>query len=330
MTIRNNASFKNISCVAFYVSGVAGREGGKFTGDNVAFLDNIKVWKKSSSAADWTKVYYNDFTTRVRYVLPAPYPFLVDDVGRLGVDGWVKRHNAVAPLLITPDENPSLYSISASYTSKRMTSDGSYAWAMQQLGTKMKNGKVTMQVDMRPPRTWTGSGNVFSVILGNDYYYQGVQQESHDNYFLKEYQVRFGFAQSGTTKTIYGRYPTTKLFYRPPSGNALIDATVDPTHWYRFTMVTDVQSGKYDLSVADLGTTHPTFATVTPAITVAQVKGIDYCNALAAGEGLSTLSVMTSQNVREERPWEADDPGLVLIDNLRITRRPPGLTIILR
>ena len=328
-TIYNNASFKNITCVAFYVSGVAGREGGKFTGDNVAFLDNIKVWKKASSVTDWTKVYYNDFTTRVRYQLPAPYPFLVPDIGRFGVDGWVKRHNALNPLLITPDENPALYGNAVSYSSSRLTSDGSYTWAMQQLGTSVRKGKVTMQVDMRPPRTWTEKNYVASVVLGNDLYYQGVQQESHPNYFLKEYQVRFGFAQSGTTANTNGRYPTTKLFYRPSSGNTLLNASVDPTHWYRFVVESDVTSGKYDLAVYDLGTAHPTFATATPAATLAEVKDIGYCNALEAGEGLSTLGV-TVQGVREERPWETDDPGLVLIDNIRITRCPPGMALFLR
>lgn len=328
-TIRNRDTFSNISCIAFYAAGVGGRNSQGFRGDSLMFIDNLKVWKKTSDAADWNAVYSNNFKTRVRYAQPAPYPLLTSGIGRLGKDGWVKRNNAGSPLLITSGNgvNPSLFGDAVNYTGSRMTSDGSYAWTMQQLGVNMQSGRITVQVDMRPPRTWIESGKISTVILGNDLYFQGVQEGEHQ--FLNEYQIRFGFSEVGGNIARFARYDTTKIYYRPSGAAAYLSAAVNPTHWYRFKVKSNIASGTYDLWVYDLGTTHPTFETPTPSDAIGEVKAVPYSNALSAGEGISTLGV-TVQGVRDERTWEIDDPGLVLVDNIRITHVAPGSTIIIR
>ncbi len=48
-----------------------------------------------------------------------------------------------------------------------------------------------------------------------------------------------------------------------------------------------------------------------------------------AGEGISTLAV-GSIGVMNERPWEIDDPGLQLYDNIRVTHSPNGVIVIIR
>ena len=319
-----NQNVADISCFAFFIGGAAVPSEGEA---GIIFIDNIRVWKRAAGKEDWTKVYYNDFGTRVRYNVPKTFCSLASLPDVTGEDGWVMRNRTFAKPTVFGSANPAL--------SLDNSKGSDYLWAMQPIGEAITDGKIRFRADFRPPREWTTTHNTAtsgSLMLGNDLMYMGNRfMTSQLPDCLTQFQIRFGVGPQATTSDDYrhSRFTDNKLFYYNSSGSKTFFANkVDVTHWYRFEAKSDVRRGTFDLKVYDMGATHPELETPNPKTVFAHVENVPYRMPLAEGQGLSAICATILGN-EKETPWMELDNGLCYIDNIEITRAA-GLLIIVK
>ena len=100
---------------------------------------------------------------------------------------------------------------------------------------------------------------------------------------------------------------------------------MDKTAWYRFVVTTRPANGTYDLDVYRQGT-HPAVSDANGTL-VASYRGLAYGSG-SDGE-LSAVGIDAS-GVRGLSPWDAEDPGCALFDNIVVDRQPYGTTFSIR
>lgn len=322
-----NQSLADISCFAFYIGGAGGETGSSTpvaTNEaGIVYLDNIRVQKRATSGDDWTAVYFNDFSNRIRYDMPknslafAKYPDMP------GEDGWVMRNLTSGKPTVFGGENPALGLDNAA--------GGDYLWSVQSIGESITSGSIRFRADIKPPREWAtqhGAATAGSIMLGNDVMFMGNRYPGVTD-FLTQFQIRFGIGPQDTTVRHY-RMSDNKAFYYAGSGIKTFftgaDQMIDWNHWYRFEAVSDVRKGTFGLKVYDMGTSHPDLETPTPQTAFASVDNVPYRTSLADGWGLSAICASILGN-EKETPWVEVDSGLCYIDNIQITRVPFGLMI---
>ena len=327
-----NGAIQDVSCFAFFLGGTP-----SMTLDGAIHVDNIRVWKQASGAADWTPLYANDFKTRTRYNVRETGCRLSELVDVPGADGWVQRANGLGPLAVKGGANPAL-----AYDDN---SDNEFTWSVQSTGSSLVRGKATFRADIKPPRVWTpgqGSSTGVSIGLGDELMYSGSRAGGDANLnFLNRYQIRFGIgpeAAGDTTKDYeVNKYRNNRPYYFNASGSRVYvknDANAayafDSAHWYRFEAKVDVTAQTYDLSVYDMGTVHPEMETPTKSgALVFTCARLSFRTPLADGLGLSALTVHMAGCVKDS-PWSDYDDGLAYVDNVRLAREVPGMVILVR
>lgn len=322
----------DISCFALFLGGTP-----EMTLDGAIHVDNIRIWKQVSGAADWTPLYANDFTTRTRYNVKETGFRLSELVDVPGEDGWMQRANGLGPLAVRGGANAAL-----AYDGN---DDGEFSWSVQSIGSSLTRGKATFRADIKPPRVWTpgqASSTGVSVGLGDEWMFAGSRAGGDANLnFLNHYQIRFGIGPEATggTSSSYeiNKYRNNRPYYFDRDGSRVYVKNeaaqahdFDATHWYRFEAKADVGAQTYDLAVYDMGTTHPEMATPTTAGTlVFTCAKLPFRMPLADGRGLSALTVHMAGCVKDS-PWNAYDDGLAYVDNIRVEREIPGVLILFR
>lgn len=292
--------------------------------DGQAYFDNVQVWKDwNESAGTGTLVYRDSFTSQKRcFDAQARGEVLgyyqLDD----GQDHWVRRHNGSGGLWVTSGENPALAS-----------AGGELAYGVHPLGLRFEKGFAYAQVDVRPPRRWAEKGAYALVTIGDDLYLQGCMSKLGPGQFLNHAGPSFGFGEPGDATATNGFYPTVKIRYAEGDKNGGMTAryvgdAVTSKNWFRFKVVCNLDANTYDLSVYDLGVDHPTLDTKESANgLVAEVKDIPFRS--VPQNGLMAMGVSIKGN-QPLYPYDLEDAGAAIFDNVRVWNDVPGTAIILR
>ena len=285
--------------------------------DQILF-DNIQVWKNwDDSAQTGDLIYYNDFEERRRVVTSDERPLTgKSNVFHPDCDSWVRRGDCGGRLVIEGDTNP--------YVSG---SGGSENLAFHDLGTHWSAAatrQMTLRVDVRPPDFWYGTESKRALVaIGGGDVAQGDAFGSADP--LAKAAIRFGFAPANATKDACGRYTTIAACARNGAADETASFTVSKTSWYRFVVTTRPANGTYDLDIYQQGA-HPAVSDANGSL-VASYRGLAYGN--GSDGDLSAVGLDTS-GVRGFTPWDVEDPGCALFDNIVVDRQPYGTSIAIR
>lgn len=308
----NPSAVQSISCFSL---------GTYFT---TAYFDNIKVWSIPTGGSSTNILYENYFTSRTIYARDTRVAPLVGTMRLFpeGQDGW-KRPNLTEKGIFVDwaDGNPAL-------TFER---DGYESFAVQDIGQNVRTGVMTAQADIRPPKGWLAQNAYTYVRLGGDGHMATRSLDpADDSYFLSNIAAGFGFKNVKTTKSGNLWTDSTIVAYRGDraGGGEMVSAsaTVDPTHWYRFVATANMANSQYDLSVYDMGATHPTLATTTPDTPVATFSALPFRRAKRDLGGVSCLSVSA-----HKPPQSVLDASLQpMIDNIRVSAQQSAFVMVIR
>ena len=298
-------------------------------------FDNFKV---SEVVGDQTNlVYSNTFSTRRRYgVAAADSVALVGDelnVPNGGIDNWLRRGAGTQ----TDGKNKiygGLFTVRDVDGDPAVTFDDEkdIAYAMHSFGRNVKHGALTVSVDMRPPLRCT-EAHVGRVTVGGEEFAQGevgVIEGANGvtiRQFTDAFAGQFGFAKGTTDEDEIGFVNTFRLTYNDGTARYLdYDISKDARkNWYRFVAKFDLERQKWSLSVYDQGTERPQLDSAFGKL-IATQKDIAFKYVDPKGLCAFTFSARGSSGYK----YLEEDTGGLLIDNIRITRNPQRLAIILR
>ena len=280
--------------------------------------DNIRVWH------DDDLVYENDFTTRTRTLSGvtretgylAALQYNLDG----GQDHWVRRDytgpSGFDARAWVRDEggNPFLALGRSSEAGRTIT-------LVNGLGLSQTK-PFRFEADIRPPSQWSAASGSATISLGDS---QMLQTEAPESFYGAHRLVSFGF--DGTNTANQAGCPYYFAGCKAQVGGTALDADIDETHWYRFRLDVDPEDGICDAKLYDMGTTHPTAETKGGTL-AATATDITFENALAAGEGVSTI-LIEGDGLSGAVGSLGVDPAHVLIDNLRLSV-PTPFTLVIR
>lgn len=319
---------------AFYVWGYG--YGGTLRYNKVmkASFDNIKIWKISSDGATTNMLYSNTFDKRTRVLSGSTrasgrlaYQYDRDD----GPDHWMRRNGIGAATFeaeatVRDDNGNQFLSIG------RTIGDGHTVRYTTSIGKSIDHGNLTVTADIRPPEYWFGrNGGSAFVTLGNKVLEQNEVKTCNAGQLL-----RFGFRESTTTNNGGRYYDMRPCVVSSEDGTAVgtdsgaynyLSETVDgkAQKWYRFVARINVDAATYNVSVYDMGTTHPTPESPRGAL-VGSATDLHLMNPLE--DGISSLDV-ACYAITSTFGETGIDPLHALIDNISITR-PKGFSMIVR
>ena len=289
------------------------------------YFDNVKIWHTPTGAESGTLIYCNYFTSRTIYAQNTRVAPLIgtQSLNPVGQDGWMHLYVNDPPIFIDwADGNPALTFSRYDYE----------IYGAQDLGQTVDAGTLVAQADMRPPKGWMANGGSAYLRLGGDAYMRGALRDD-DTYFLKNLATSFGFKNMnvmnvGKDGNLYTN--STIVAYRGDrAGGGAMEAAnvdVDTTHWYRFVATANMAKSQCDVAVYDMGGTHPTLATATPAAPVATFTELPFRRASGDLGGISCISASS------DKPAQSlyDQSLQPMIDNIRVSHVPSGLLMIIK
>ena len=288
------------------------------------YFDNIKIWHTPTGSATETLLYANYFTSRTIYAQNARVAPLVGtlELSPEGGDGWTRVNNTKSAIFVDwADGNPAL-------TFDR-SDEYSAIYAVQDLGRTVKTGTLMLQADLRPPKGWLKQEGAAYVRLGGDAHLQGALRGG-DIYFLNNIATGFGFKQIGDGKSgnLYTNSTIVAYCGDRAGGGEMEAANFDvvSTNWYRFVATADMANSQYDVNVYDMGATHPTLATETPAAPVATFTALPFRRTKAALGGISCVSASGYRSVQSLYDSSLEP----MIDNLRVSQADSAFVITVR
>ena len=289
------------------------------------YFDNVKIWHTPTGSESETLIYENFFTSRTIYAQDKRVAPLVGtlELNPEGQDSWTRVNNTKSGIFVDwADANPAL-------TFGR-NDEYSAIYAVQDLGQTVKNGVLTLQADMRPPKGWLKNGDGAAYVrLGGDVHRQGTLLEGNA-YFLNDIATGFGFkcTNAGKSDNLYTN-STIVAYCGDRAGGGTMEAAaydVVSTNWYRFVATIDVSKSQYDVSVYDMGATHPTLATATPAEPVATFSELPFRRTKADLGGISCVSASAVKSVQSIY----DQSLAPMIDNIRVSTQQSAFFISIR
>ena len=272
-------------------------------------FDNIRVCLVNADGSDGMEIFSCDFEGSVRRT-ECEAVSLAAGAGREGADRWVTR-------------GPTHYAADV-----REFADGDQVmvvdglnnverYLVQSFGSEAKRfSTVDVAADIRPADAWASAGGCLQVEMGGDDYFQGNQG------WRSLPRVFFGFRETAGTKTV-GLFKSVTFAAGTESGVTLSDATVDPSHWYRFRANVNIRDGKLTVDVFDQGAGKPDVSAEDgPRVaTIADVAvTLDHATTL----GIAAKGIVSRYG------GGTDDPSVVMVDHLAVTLVSSGLHIILR
>ena len=307
----------------FSVSGVSGMNGVEeistlslWATQSAAHFDSIRIWHTPTGASQESLIYQNSFSKRVVWTKAS----VLTDTAHNDVaaqDGWCTQRTGYRDAVAFGDANPSLMFCG---------DESATGYAGQPLGMTLSKDKVTVQADIRPPRGWVDDTGSAWLRLGGD----GHLVRESETSFLGKTAAGFGF-RCGSNDAMYGGLCTNCVIvaYRGngSGGGQVVSASVavEKSHWHRFVAKVRMEDGLYDVNVYDMGETHPTLATATPAVPVATFTDLPFRTAKESLGGISSVSV----SVVATRSNFCDSAAPVLFDNIRV-KRTESLVVVLR
>ena len=295
-----------------------------------AFYDNIHIWHTPSGETEETLLYSNTFSTRMVCQPGKREGVLTGTIAKDPEcqDGWTAVGLGSLNAYFSDGANPAMSFKSSGEASGRA------GYAMQEVGQALSKGVIVVQADMRPPRGWLGTDGSFYVRLGGDKHLLGSVNDqlstlSGDN-FVQMVAGGFGFKRRSGTKVV-GLYTNVVLVAWQgdrTGGGAMTPAAVqvDTTHWYRFIASMDMANSQYDLSVYDMGASHPVMSAPLPEVPVAIFSALPFRQTVGALGGVTCLSVSAQQVASSP----LDDTIQPYVDNIRISRERKGLQVLVR
>ena len=286
------------------------------------YFDNVKIWHIPTGSATATLLYENYFTSRTVYAQDTRIAPLIGtlSLNPVGQDGWTHLYvNDPSIFIDWADGNPAL-------TFPRYKFE---LYGAQDLGRRVKTGTLVAQADMRPPRGWLQNSGSAYLRLGGDAFIQGSLRDD-DTYFLKNLATSFGFKNMNAGKSGNLYTNSTIVAYRGDraGGGAMETANVDvdTTHWYRFVTMADMAKSQCDVAVYDMGATHPTLATATPATPVATFTELPFRRTRKDLGGISCIGASSDKTAQS-----LYDPSLQpMIDNIRVSAQESAFMLIVR
>jgi hypothetical protein len=283
------------------------------------YFDNLKIWHMPTGSESATLLYENYFSSRTIYSPDTRVAPLIGTIGLNpeGQDGWTRVYNTEKGAFIDwADNNPAL----------TFEHNANETHAVQDIGQTVKSGTLVAQADIRPPKGWLANGASTYVRLCGDAFRQG-NLRTGDNYFLNNIAMGFGFKNANSGKSLNLYTNSTIVAYRGNlnAGGAMESAEVDvdTTHWYRFVATTAVSKNQYNVSVYDMGATHPTLATATPGTPVATFSALPFRRTKRDLGGISCISVSGHKTLQSLYDQSLEP----MIDNLRVSHMVTGLLI---
>jgi len=288
--------------------------------DDFILWDSFKVWKNVGTASE-KLIYENTFGSRTYHMdqenTPLTGGFRVEGEG---VDGWVNVGLDDADVQLAGDANR--------FLSASVPGDGR-SWAVQSMGSTLDRGRVRVTVDMRPPCQWSARNKDRTRInfyVGGPVFAQGFRMSADD--LTDHAAMSFGFYRANEGQLL-GFY--TNVVLRALDGETLADrpaaAACEPGHWYRFVATAKPADRIWSLRAYDMGTDHPGVDTPTPAETFAAHDNLTW---RPGAEGPLSAIGLTAAGCQGWQPWDAHDPGNLLVDNIVVERLPLGLTVLVR
>ena len=328
--------------------GVSGGESGEIDIDLTARFDNVTIAFKAEGGTAFTGIYANDFATRT-YTRLGPgsksYTYAVSGIegdtlsywqgnlvpkdvmlefpnganGPLGQDGWARRNNGLANIMVTNPANP--------YVRFHTDNGDQYGYAVQRIGSRLTNGTARFSVDMRPPNAWywfvVTKGMLVNV--GDNAFYNGeiYNPDPTANSFNNHYATRFGF--NGATSSSDFRF----VLFDGDGANSATQvwgtAAVDTARWYRFVADLDLTNSTVALNIYDMGTTQP--AMTTAPGTLVQTFSGGFRRKIGTGstnlDGGVTSFGLTAFGPRGGADG-TNTAETALFDNVRVEARPAG------
>lgn len=272
-------------------------------------FDNIRVCLVNADGSDGMEIFSCDFEGSTRRTACEAASLAVGS-GREGADRWVTRgptHDAADVREYADGDQV-------------MVVDGLNnveRYLVQSFGSEAKRfSTVDIAADIRPADAWASAGGCLQVEMGGDDYFQGNQG------WRSLPRVFFGFRETAGTKTV-GLFKSVTFAAGTESGVTLSDATVDPSHWYRFRANVNIRDGKLTVDVFDQGAGKPDVSAEDgPRVaTIADVAvTLDHATTL----GIAAKGIVSRYG------GGTDDPSVVMVDHLAVTLVSSGLHIILR
>lgn len=305
---------------------------GKSYNPALAF-DNIRI--STIANGETNLVYSNTFTTRTRYGVST-----VEEEGLLGdelnenvggLDGWLRRGANDKGIyggrfaVRNVGDDPAV----------TFNDEFDIAYAQHDLGRAVKHGTLTFRVDMRPPqRSTSHSSMIGRMMVGGDEFAQGeVGTYAGANgvtlrSFTEAMAGYFGFVRGTAAADALGYFTEFSLAANDGETKYVENGTIKDearNNWYRFVAVFDLDARTWGLTVYNQGTSRPTLDAKNGDL-VGALDGLSF--KYADPMGLSAFAI-TAGGSAGSKSLEGDSMGL-LIDNVQVTRDPPGTAIILR
>ena len=297
---------------------------GLATFSSQVMFDNIRIWHRPTGAASETLVYDNRFNPRTIYYQDMRESRLVGLLAKepVGQDGWTRLN--VGTMQAVVRDNGGNQSLTFG--------DGkdNLVYATHDIGKLCKSGKIISQVDACPPSGWRGGTRSTLFWLGGDKFHEGNLKNS-DEVFYHWAALVFGFRDAAGATGAGGVYTNVTLCaYNGDGvgGGAYVDSglAVNPAHWYRFVATSRLEGGMSDIAVYDMGTTHPTPATATPAEPVATFTDVKFRMAAANLGGVSSLGISAMSTMDNT----ANETVGAYWDNISIDYRGGGFVLIVK
>ena len=294
--------------------------GAGYDADGVMLYDNIQVWKNwNEQEGTGDEIYRNDFTTRTRPSVrmaeslgDAPN-VTSDETDRWTIRGgdadWVKRVKG-------ENGNPC-----ASFFCQNCNTH-----PMQDFGTSVRTGKLTVSADVRPPSVWHtgGVGRDVGVYVGGPELAQGNLFANAE--IWKAAATGFGFDGGGAPWNAAQVSHLVTAYCQDGLEARRFGFTTDPSHWYRFKATFDLKTRKVRVNVHDMGAGHPELDTPDGTL-VGLIENLAFVNDQV--EELTTVC-LRGVGLRTDKPWMAEDAGSAFFDNLKAEFTPLGCSIIVR
>ena len=286
--------------------------------NNRVCWDNIRVYHGSDL------VYENDFTNRTRTVTGVTRE--AGDIAALqynldgGQDHWVRRDYTGsagfdARATVRNDNGNQCLSLG------RATEGGRTILLANTLGTSVVQ-PFRFTADIRPPSQWSATNGTVKVALGDS---QMVQTETPESIYGAHRLVSFGFDGTNTQNQTYCPYYFSGC--KAKVCGTQLNAEIDATHWYRFRLKVNPETGTCDARLYDMGTAHPAADAVEGTL-VASADGLAFEHPLAVGEGISTIHI-AGEGLSGAVGSVGIDPAHALLDNLNLSG-VQGLVLVFR
>lgn len=297
--------------------------------DESMLVTNLKVTKNVGTENEKV-IYKNDFKTRTRYLDDVPTTQLASSLhDRMfeGVDAWQRNNTGAKVVYVTGGDNSALMADGSS----------SLAYFAQSIGSKHLRGEFVVQADVKVPDYWSSNGGWCDVLFGNDMLKTGTNDLGAPNSKYNHpanYLFGMAFHPANSAEDRTGLFRKTRFSLMcGDSYNYGTDLTVG--NWYRCVCRLYLSGDKaktVDVALYDMGTAHPTLAMDTPATAVATATGRSIKLDNHGGVDAFALSAV-GVRVRDTANyafWRNDESGSPMVDNIRIKKIVPGMTINLR